>query len=406
MTRKHSTATNPELTAVEYLADDREFVKQVVQDALNTVMEAEMTEFLGADKSERTATRRGYRSGYYSRDLTIMAGDIELRVPQERSGKFSTKVFQRHRRSEKALVATLAEMYVQGVSTRKVGQLAEQLCGREFSAATISSMVAELDASLKAFAERPLEDAYPYVVLDARYEKVREEGSVRSRAVQIALGIDARGRRHILGVELAVGESESSWSEFLSGLKERGLRDVEYVVSDSHEGLRRAIAKVLPTAAWQRCSVHFMRHAVAKVPRRVDPTCLDGLKRLWGHATAAEAWDALRVWIERWSGVSGCARLVDWVEAHAGETLTVYRLPAGHRHRMKSTNMLERFNAEIRRRTRVIRIFPHAPACLRLVRALASETHEHWLTGQAYLNGEVGVERAAGSVVAVRQAAG
>ena len=185
-----------------------------------------MTEFLGAGKSERTRTRtrQGYHSGYYRHDLTMKVGEIELRVPQERRGPFSTREFEHYQRSEKALVAVLSEMYVQGVSTRRVSRLAEGLCGHEFSPATISAMVSKLDASLKAFAERELEEPYPYVLLDARYEKVREEGSVRSRAVQIALGIDGEDRRQVLAAEVANRESEGSWTEFLSHLKERGLR--------------------------------------------------------------------------------------------------------------------------------------------------------------------------------------
>ena len=194
---------------------------------------------------------------------------------------------------------------MQGVSTRRVSRLAEDLCGHEFSPATISAMVSKLDASLKAFAERRLEEAYPYVLLDARYEKVREEGSVRSRAVQIALGMDGEGRRQVLAAEVANRESEVSWTEFLSHLKERGLRGVEYVVSDSHEGLKHAISKVLPTALWQRCCVHFLRNARDKLSRSADPACLEGLKRLWGHEHVGEAREALGAWVtHQWHSFS------------------------------------------------------------------------------------------------------
>ena len=321
----------------------------------------------------------------------MKVGEIELRVPQERGGGFSTQVFERYRRSEKVLVVALSEMYVQGVSTRKVSRLAEGLCGHGFSPTTISNLVSELDASLKAFGERRLEESFLYVLLDARYEKVREAGSVRSRAVQIALGIDREGRRHVLSVELSNRESESSWTEFLSHLKARGLRGVEYVVSDSHEGLKNAISKVLPSALWQRCCVHFLRNARDRLSRSADPACLEGLKRLWGHETVEEARQALSVWVDRWGEEKGVGRLVDWVEHHVEETLTVYRLPWAHRHRMKSTNMLERYNEEIRRRTRVIRIFPNQASCLGLILSIATETHERWLTGQRYLFGRIGV---------------
>ena len=385
MVREDYTPNDTEQSVCHHLADDEEFVRRLVQETLNEVLEREMTEFPGAGKSERTQTRQGYRSGYYRRALTMKVGEIELRVPQERSGLFSTRVFERYQRSEKALVAVLSEMYVQGVSTRRVSRLAEGLCGHEFSPATISAMVSQLDASLKAFAERRLEEAYPYVLLDARYEKVREEGSVRSRAVRIALGMDGAGRRQVLAAEVANRESEGSWTEFLSHLKERGLHGVEYVVSDRHEGLKHAISKVLPTALWQRCCVHFLRNARDKLSRSADSACLEGLKRLWGGEHVGEAREALGAWVARWGDEKGFGRLVEWVEDHVEETLTVYRLPRDHRLRMKSTNMLERYNEELRRRTRVIRIFPNVESCLRLILALATETHERWLTGQRYL---------------------
>lgn len=378
-------------TVASSLADDRDFVRALVQDTLNAAMEAEMSEWLGAAKGERSATRRGYRSGHYGRKLTMRVGTLELRVPQERDGTFSTRVFERYQRSEKALVSILSEMYVKGVSTRKVSRIAEELCGRSFSAGTISKMVSELDGSLRRWSERPLEGGFPYVILDARYEKVREEGSVRSRAVQVALGIDDEGRRHVLAVELAAKESENTWTEFLSGLRRRGLRDVRYVVSDSHEGLKNAVSKVLPTALWQRCCVHFLRNACDRLARTADPACLEGLKRLWSCEGAAEARKELERWMLRWGDEKGCRKLADWVEENVEETLSVYRLPSGHRKRMKSTNMLERLNEEIRRRTRVARIFPNERSCLRLVRALAVETHEGWLTGKRYLTGAMGL---------------
>ncbi len=395
MIRKDYTHNATKKSACDHLADDEEFVRRLVQETLNEVLESEMTEFLGAGKSERTQTRQGYRSGYYRRDLTMKVGEIELGVPQERSGQFSTRVF------ESAISVRRRPWWwccrrcmCRGVSTRRVSRVAEGLCGHEFSPATISAMVSKLDASLKAFAERRLEEAYPYVLLDARYEKVREEGSVRSRAVQIAIGIDGEGRRQVLAVEVANRESEGSWTEFLSHLKGRGLRGVEYVVSDSHEGLKHAISKVLPTALWQRCCVHFLRNARDKLSRSADPACLEGLKRLWGCEHVGEAREALGAWVARWGDEKGFGRLVEWVEDHVEETLTVYRLPREHRLRMKSTNMLERYNEELRRRTRVVRIFPNAESCLRLILALAAETHERWLTGQRYLYDRIGVVRA------------
>jgi transposase-like protein len=218
-----------------------------------------MDELVGAAKGERTALRRGYRSGYYGRTLITRVGKLELRVPQDRDGRFSTELFERYQRSEQALVSTLAEMYVQGVSTRKVKAITEDLCGHSFSASAISAINKKLDERLAAFAGRRLGEPFPYLILDARYEKVRQGGIVVSQAVLIAIGIDWDGRRQILAVEIANRESGSSWKELLLGLIKRGLHGVEFVVADDHAGLRAAIREVLTGVAYQRCYVHVLR---------------------------------------------------------------------------------------------------------------------------------------------------
>jgi transposase-like protein len=233
----------------ELFGQDREFLKPLIRATLQEVLEAEMTEALSAEKGERTEGRLGYRSGYYSRSLMTRIGKLELRVPQDRGGRFSTELFERYQRSEKALVAALAEMDVQGVSTRKVKQITEELVGHSFSASSISQINKTLDAGLKAFCERRLKEAYPYLILDARYERVREAGIITSQAVLVAIGVDWEGRRQVLSVDLANRESRSSWKEFLEKLKGRGLHGVEFVVSDDHQGLKKAIAEVIPGAA-------------------------------------------------------------------------------------------------------------------------------------------------------------
>jgi transposase-like protein len=253
------------------LARDGDFVRAAVEALVQAALEAEMTEAIGAGKGERTETRLGYRSGYYTRSLITRVGTLELRVPQDRLGRFSTELFERYQRSEKALVGTLAEMYVQGVSTRKVKAVTEALCGHSFSASSISAINKSLDESLRAFAERRLDENFPYLILDARYEKVREAGVIVSQAVLVAVAVDEDGRRQILAVELANRESRSSWRDFLLGLKARGLAGVEFVVSDDHPGLKQAIREVLPEAAWQRCYVHFLRNALDYVPRKSLP---------------------------------------------------------------------------------------------------------------------------------------
>jgi transposase-like protein len=358
----------------------RELIREVVQDFL----EAEMDEVVGAAKGERTALRRGYRSGYYGRTLITRVGKLELRVPQDRDGRFSTELFERYQRSEQALVSTLAEMYVQGVSTRKVKAITEDLCGHSFSASAISAINKKLDERLAAFAGRRLGEPFPYLILDARYEKVRQGGIVVSQAVLIAIGIDWDGRRQILAVEIANRESGSSWKELLLGLIKRGLHGVEFVVADDHAGLRAAIREVLTGVAYQRCYVHFLRNALDHLPRKADDDCLQELRWLYDRLSIAEARRDLAAWITKWS--SRYPKLVNWVEETIDETLTFYQLPRRHHKHLKSTNMLERLNEEIRRRTYVVRIFPNREACLRLVRALAVETHENWLEANRYIN--------------------
>lgn len=367
----------------EVLKND-EGIREAVREYVQEVLEAEMDEALGAGKWERSEGRLGYRSGYYGRTLITRVGKLELRVPQDRHGRFSTEVFERYQRSEKALVSALSEMYVQGVSTRKVKAITEQLCGHEFSASTVSRINKKLDTELKKFADRKLEEPYPYLILDARYEKVREDGVIRSRAVQIAIGINWDGRRCVLGVELANRESASSWKTFLEGLRSRGLHGVEYVVSDDHAGLHKAVIEILPEAAWQRCYVHFLRNALDHLPRKADDDCLKELRWLYDRRCLEEARRDLAAWLAKWQ--KRYPKLCDWVEENIEETLTYYRLPHQHHKHLKSTNMLERINEEIRRRTRVIRIFPNEASCLRLVRALTIETHENWIEATRYIN--------------------
>lgn len=357
---------------------------QLLREALQQVLEADMTEALGAGPSERSEGRVGYRSGYYSRSLVTRLGKLELRVPRDRDGRFSTELFERYQRSEKALVASLAEMYVQGVSTRKVKAITEELCGHTFSASTISATVKQLDGALKRFAERPLEEPYPYLILDARYERVRIDGIIQHQAVLIAIGIDWDGRRQILGVELAPRESATSWRDFIAGLRRRGLSGVEFVVSDDHAGLKRAIAEQLTEAAWQRCYVHFLRNALDHLPRKADDDCMRELRWLYDRRDVKEAQSDLAAWLKRWE--TRYPKLTDWVEESIGETLSFYRLPLRHHKHLKSTNLLERLNEEIKRRTRVVRIFPNEASCLRLIRALCCETHETWMEDNRYID--------------------
>jgi putative transposase len=372
------------LNLQEIFGIDKDSLRELLREVLQEVLEQEMTEAIGAEKGERSPGRLGYRSGYYGRALVTRVGKLELRIPQDRQGHFSTQIFERYQRSEKALVSALAEMYIQGVSTRKVKAITEELCGHAFSASAISAVNKTLDESLERFAKRELTETYPYLVLDARYEKVREDGVIRSQAVQIAIGINDEGRRQVLAVELANRESQTSWRDVLLELKSRGLKGVEFVVSDDHPGLKRAIAEVIPEAVWQRCYVHFLRNALDHLPRKAVDDCRQELRWLYDRRDLSEAQKDLAQWLERWG--TRYPKLCEWVEENIGETFSFYRLPLPHHKHLKSTNMLERFNEEIKRRTRVARIFPNASSCLRLIRALAVETHEGWLEASRYLN--------------------
>lgn len=394
---------------MEQSEDFQEGLREVMRGFMEEVLEAEMEEALGATKGERSETRRGYRSGHYSRGLVTRLGKIELRVPQDRNGLFSTEVFERYQRSEKALVSSLVEMYVQGVSTRKVKKITEELCGHSFSRSAVSRSVQALDEQLERFARRLLETEYPYVILDARYEKARDEGGVtRSRAVLVALGITWEGRREVLAVELAPKESAGHWREMLEGLQARGLRGVKLVISDDHSGLRKAIEESLTGVMWQRCYVHFLRNALDHLPRSADEGCLMQLRWIYEQGTIEAARLALGGWLRDWS--EKYPKLCSWVEDNIEQTLTYLALPRTHHKHLKSTNMLERLNQELKRRTHIVRIFPNEASCLRLSRAVAAEIHDEWVEQHRYLDmrplqDQFRQERTAGESTIQRQSA-
>ncbi len=278
-------------------------------------------------------------------------------------------------------------MYVQGVSTRKVKAIAEELCGYEFSADALSQINQKLDGELQQWAARPLDEDYPYLILDARYEKVREDGVIRSRAVLVALGINGEGRRRVLAVELANRESATRWKDFLLALKARGLSGVLLAISDDHPGLKKAIAEVLPAAAWQRCYVHCLRNALDCLPRKAGDDCLTELRWLYDRRDLEEARRDLAAWLARWQ--ERYPKLCAWAKRPTSKRrlLSIGCRACHHKH-LKSTYLLERLNEELKRRAHVIRIFPNEGSCLRLARALAVEQHEEWLGGARYLDME------------------
>jgi transposase-like protein len=354
-----------------------DFLRELVQRTVQQVLEAEMTSFLGAGSYERNGERRGWRNGYKPRTLKTRVGELELMVPKDRDGEFQTELFERYQRSEKALVLAMLEMYVEGVSTRKVSAITEALCGLEVSKSQVSSLTQKLDAEIAQWRTRPLPQAYPYLVVDARYEKVRQGGAVVSQGVLVVCGIDTRGYREVLGCWVAESESEASWGAVFAQLKQRGLKGVRYVVSDDHAGMVKAIERHFQGAVWQRCQVHFVRNALSLCGVQQRPAVLALMRSVTEASTREAAFAALRMAVAELRKKAPKTAML--LEEHGEEILGVYALPEPHRKRMRTTNMLERQNQELKRRTRVVRIFPNAASCLRLVSALLIETSQQWM---------------------------
>jgi transposase-like protein len=362
-----------------------DFLRGLVERVVQQVLEAEMTSFLGAGTYERTGERRGWRNGYKPRTLKTRVGGLELMVPKDRDGEFQTELFERYQRSEKALVLAMVQMYLEGVSTRKVSAITEALCGLEVSKSQVSALTAKLDAEIAEWRMRPLTEEYPYLIFDARYEKVRRGGAVVSQGVLVAIGISAAGCREVLGCWVAESESEASWGAVFAELKQRGLSGVRYVVSDDHAGMVKAIGRHFQGAVWQRCQVHFVRNALSLCGVAQRPVALSLMRSVTEAPTREAARTALAAAVAELEKKS--PKVARLLEEHGEEILGVYALPEAHRKRMRTTNMLERQNQELKRRTRVVRIFPNEQSCLRLVSALLIETSQEWM-GRVYLRME------------------
>jgi putative transposase len=373
--------------AQEVLLDDPGFLKEIVERVVQELLEAEMTEHIGAAPYERNATRSGQRNGHKPRTLRSRVGTLNLAVPQDREGTFSTRLFARYQRNEKALCLALMEMYVEGVSTRKVKEITEELCGTSFSKSLVSSLAGRLDADLQAWRDRRLEAAaYPYLFVDARYEKARVDGRVVSQAVLVVSAVRAPdGLREVLGVEVADTESEATYQELFRSLKERGLGGVELVVSDDHAGLKVAIERHFQGASWQRCQVHYARNLLGMVGHAKRKELGEDLRAIFAAPALELALKIASSVAEKWRQ-KGSPKVSEHLEEHVEECLSCLAFPEPHRRRIRTTNGQERLNQEIKRRTRVVRIFPNPQACLRLVTALAVEQSEEWVTGRRYLD--------------------
>ncbi|MCP4608050.1 MAG: IS256 family transposase [Planctomycetes bacterium] len=352
-------------------------VRQLLQRMIQEILESEMKSYLHAESYERTESRTGYRNGYKPRILHTRVGTLELMVPKDREGRFQTELFERYQRSEKALMLTVAEMYIHGVATRKVKKITEALCGLDISKSHVSELSKRLDDQIKSWRNRPLEKEYVYLIADARYEHIRSGGRVTSHGVLIIIGIDKEGYREPLGVWIADSESETSWTGAFNSLKKRGLSGVKYVVSDNHKGLKKAVHKCFQGVLWQRCQVHFIRNVLKLTSRKNRRYIMSLIREITGSRSLEMARKHIAETVSLLEQTH--PKIAELLDEHGEEILAAYHLPESHRKRMRSTNMLERLNQEIKRRTRVVRIFPNEASCIRLISALVMETAEEWM---------------------------
>lgn len=354
---------------------------------INEAMVQERAQVLQAQPYERSDTRTGHANGFKPKNLDTRVGPITFAVPQVRGGvSFYPSALDKGVRSEQALKLALAEMYVQGVSTRKVAAIVEQLCGTSVSSTQVSHCAARLDAELESWRTRPL-GCYPYVLLDARYEKVRQGGRVLDCAVLIALGIGTNGKRSILGVSAALSEAEVHWRAFLTSLQKRGLQGVQLLVSDDHAGLGAARTAVFPAVPWQRCQFHLQQNAQAYVPRLDQRASVaQAIRTVFNCPDRPGAERQLKQIVSDY--YPSAPKLAAWMEENLPQGFSVFALPAAHQRRLRTTNALERVNMELKRRTRVAGLFPNEASLLRLVSALLAETTDEWESAKAYLNME------------------
>ena len=359
-------------------------MRPMLESILNQVLQAQATEQVCAGPYERRDDRQDFRNGFYPRTLQTRIGTLTLQIPRLRNGKFSTEMFVRYQRSEQALMLSLMEMVIQGVSTRKITEVTQELCGAEFSKSTVSTLCKRLDPIVTAWNARPLRDSrYPFVLVDALVVKIREDVSVRPRGVMIATGITTQGQREVLGFHIDDSESEASWGEFLSRLKQRGLSGVDLIVSDNHGGLVKSIRTHFQGVLWQRCQTHFLRNLLDATPKSVIQELHGRLKAMLqapGMETGRQLEQQILV-----DFAKKAPKAMAVLESGFEDAMAVMALPEAYRQRLRTTNTVERLNEEIRRRERVIRIFPNRESAERLLGALFMEHSEKWLSGKRYL---------------------
>ena len=377
-------------TAMESLIENGlDGMGEAIRILMNEAMKIERSDYLQATPYERNEDRVGHANGFKDKTVCTRVGDVTLQVPQVRGVPadlvgFYPRSLEKGLRSERALKLAIAEMYVQGVSTRKVAQITQELCGVEVTSAQVSRASQLLDEELEIWRTRPLGEI-PYLVLDARYEKVRHGGHIVDVALLIAVGVQAEGKRTVLGVSVSLSEAEIHWRSFLATLLERGVHGVKLIVSDDHAGLKQARQAALPSVPWQRCQCHLQQNAQAYVPQQaLRAEVAQAIRDIFNAPDKTEAERMLDRLVERYQ--QQAPKLAEWAQENIPQGLTVFQLPQSHRVRLRTTNGLERLNREIKRRTRVASIFPNEQALLRLASALLVEIDDEWQTGKIYLN--------------------
>ena len=379
MAQLHFTLDSEFFTGLFSESKDEAFGK-LMEALLNQVLKAESTEQLGAEDYERSRERSDYRNGSRNRSLTTRIGKIELKVPRHRNTPFKTTLFENYQRNEQALISTMMEMVVQGVSTRKVQKVTEELCGESFSKSTVSEICKELDVPVKKFKERLLPDRYPFVIVDAIYLKAREDHRVRSKALFIAVGINDTGHKEVLGFDVYETEKTSTWRSFFEKLKSRGLRDVDIIISDAHSGLVEAIKESFVGTAWQRCQAHFTRNIIDKCPKKYGSGLASELRDMFNAATIEEARRLEKSIYEEYADVASEAMSV--LDEGFEDSITIMALPSKYRIAIRTSNILERENRKLRRRERVIQIFPNTESIIRLMGSILQDDHNNWSTRQ------------------------
>ena len=385
MAQLHITLDTEILQKLFLTGERDEAMSKLLEMIFNEILAEQSKEQLGAEPYERTDSRTAYRNGTRERQLNTRVGTLNLNVPRHRNGTFSTVLFERYQRSEQALLLAMMQMVIDGVSTRKVENITEELCGKSFSKSMVSDLCKKLDPVVEQFRNRPLEKHYPFLMFDAMYLKVREE-AVKSRWFLIAIGVDEEGSREILGFRVADSESEQSWGEFFQSLKKRGLTNPLLVTSDNHGGLVSALKKNFQGATWQRCQTHFSRNLLDYTPKALQPQMKESIREVYEATDLTSARMAKdRLLHEYEKKAPKAMKLLD----EAFDDITaVLILPLKYRKRLRTTNGLERLNQEVRRRERVIRIFPNQASVIRLLGALLMEHDERWSTGRKYLDME------------------